>query len=159
MSDATTTQPCDCENDICEKLRKEIDDLLYRNKRELGNGGTHGLVHRFAEQINGQNGPGTSSWQTHEDTIKNQQEALRKRLREWDKNNCGDPPPNAWQWASRPVPQTKEWKDPGLSTAQKVVVGGAATIGAGYIIYRVIRFIPSLFPPLWGTIPANAAIP
>jgi hypothetical protein len=37
------------------------------------------------------------------------------------------------------------------------VVGG--TVAAGYLIYRVARMIPSLFPPLWWTIPANAVIP
>ena len=39
------------------------------------------------------------------------------------------------------------------------VAGTAATIGAGYIVYRGLRMLPSLFPPLWGTIPANLAIP
>ena len=37
------------------------------------------------------------------------------------------------------------------------VVGGAAA--AGYIIYRGVRMLPSLVPPLWWTIPANVAIP
>ncbi|WP_448978417.1 hypothetical protein [Neisseria sp.] len=27
------------------------------------------------------------------------------------------------------------------------------------MVYRIVRFLPSLLPPLWGTIPANAAIP
>ncbi|MEM7133158.1 MAG: RHS repeat-associated core domain-containing protein [Chloroflexota bacterium] len=40
-------------------------------------------------------------------------------------------------------------------TATKVVAG----VSAGYVGYRIIRFLPSLLPPLWGTIPANAAIP
>jgi RHS repeat-associated protein len=38
--------------------------------------------------------------------------------------------------------------------ATTFVVGGTA-----YVIYRCVRMIPSLFPPLWPTIPANAAIP
>ncbi|WP_244462523.1 hypothetical protein [Escherichia coli] len=29
----------------------------------------------------------------------------------------------------------------------------------GYVIYRVIRFIPSLAPPLWWSIPANVVTP
>jgi len=41
----------------------------------------------------------------------------------------------------------------------KRVAAGAAAIGTGYIIYRIIRFLPSLAPPLWPTIPANAIIP
>ena len=35
-------------------------------------------------------------------------------------------------------------------------------VGAGvaaYAAYRVVRMLPSLLPPLWWTIPANAAIP
>ena len=38
--------------------------------------------------------------------------------------------------------------------AQVVMVGGTA-----YILYRCVRMVPSLFPPLWPTIPANAAVP
>jgi RHS repeat-associated protein len=36
-----------------------------------------------------------------------------------------------------------------------VVVAGGVT----YIVYRCVRMAPSLFPPLWWTIPGNAAIP
>ncbi|MCC7084275.1 MAG: hypothetical protein IT427_04630, partial [Pirellulales bacterium] len=38
-----------------------------------------------------------------------------------------------------------------------VIVGGG--VACGYVIYRVGRMLPSLIPPFWGTIPANAAIP
>ena len=34
-----------------------------------------------------------------------------------------------------------------------------AVIGAGYVIYRGVRILPSLLPPLWWTIPGNVAIP
>lgn len=37
------------------------------------------------------------------------------------------------------------------------LVGGGVT--AGYVLYRVVRMIPSLFPPLWETIPVNLAVP
>jgi RHS repeat-associated protein len=36
-------------------------------------------------------------------------------------------------------------------------VAGAA--GAGYLAYRAVRMVPSLFPPFWWTIPVNAALP
>ncbi|MCF6311054.1 MAG: hypothetical protein L3J39_01255 [Verrucomicrobiales bacterium] len=39
--------------------------------------------------------------------------------------------------------------------ARKVV----AVAAGGYIIYRCVRFLPSLFPPLWPTIPVNLALP
>ena len=41
----------------------------------------------------------------------------------------------------------------------KAVVGGAAALGAGYLIYRGVRMLPSLLPALWWTIPANIATP
>ena len=68
------------------------------------------------------------------------------------------------KWIDKPKPA--DWPGdnsdggscPDNSNCQKVatavVVGGTA-----YIVYRCIRMIPSLAPPLWPTIPANAAIP
>jgi len=41
------------------------------------------------------------------------------------------------------------------SDALKITAGA----GALYATYRAIRMIPSLFPPLWPTIPVNAAVP
>ncbi|MBS0126060.1 hypothetical protein KB874_18395 [Aestuariicoccus sp. KMU-90] len=144
-------------------LRRVIDELINRDKHAEGGGGTHGLRHRFGEQINGQNGPGTPSWDTHDQAIRNQQRGLRRRLEEWQQNNCGPPPPGAWQWATRPAPQPSEWVDPNPGPSTREVAtyaaGGAAAVGAGYLLYRGIRMLPSLFPPLWGTIPANLAIP
>jgi len=51
-------------------------------------------------------------------------------------------------------------KPPGWSPdTQKKMVGGAAAIGTGYLIYRGLRMLPSLAPPLWWTIPENLAFP
>ena len=41
------------------------------------------------------------------------------------------------------------------SNAAKVVAG----VGIGYLIYRGIRLLPSLLPPLWWTLPYNAVTP
>ncbi|MBQ0922293.1 RHS domain-containing protein, partial [Hydrogenophaga aromaticivorans] len=38
-------------------------------------------------------------------------------------------------------------------------VGAAVSVGAGYVAYRCLRMLPSLFPPLWPTIPANLVAP
>ena len=38
--------------------------------------------------------------------------------------------------------------------AEVVVISGVA-----YVVYRCVRLIPSLFPPLWPTLPANLATP
>lgn len=37
-----------------------------------------------------------------------------------------------------------------------IVVGSGAM---AYVVWRCVRFIPSLFPPLWPTIPVNVVVP
>ncbi|MBV7298295.1 DUF4157 domain-containing protein [Enterovibrio sp. NIFS-20-8] len=68
--------------------------------------------------------------------------------------------------APRPVePQSEPWEMPelpempDLRPAVKPVVAGAAAVGLGYLIYRGVRMLPSLAPPLWWTIPGNLAVP
>jgi len=75
-------------------------------------------------------------------------------------HGAGDPHAHDWDWGTKPPrqpgrPLTPEEQANIKKTAAGVVVG----VGTGYIIYRVIRFLPSLAPPLWPTIPANAIIP
>lgn len=152
--------------DPCDKIGKKIDELINRNKRTTGGGGTHGLKWRFSEQIYGANGPGTRVWANHDKAIKDQQKSLRDQLNDWNKNNCGEKnplPEDAWEWATKPRPKPAEWagasKMEMLGEGAKTGAKGILGIGAGYAIYRAVRMIPSLFPPLWWTIPENAAIP
>lgn len=111
-------QQCPNDNDpedICERLGKEINDLINRDKRQHNNCGTHGLIHRFREQIQGANGPGTAVWSTHDETIRAQQRGLRNRLNDFNRNNCGSKvkiPDDSWNWATRPAPKPEEWKGP-----------------------------------------------
>jgi len=56
---------------------------------------------------------------------------------------------------SPPVPDTTKNCD---ETCQKMLAALAAG-GSSYLLYRSIRMLPSLLPPLWPTIPANVAIP
>lgn len=58
-------------------------------------------------------------------------------------------------------PHTGNWilKPPGWMPTELDVIKSAVTIGTGYIIWRAIRMIPSLFPPFWATVPENVLIP
>ena len=96
----------------CEELEEKIDELVNRDKKQHGGGGTHGLKHRFREQIAGANGPGTKSWDDHEAQIQGQQRGLRRKLTRHQALGCGDPPKDAHKWASKPAPSAKEWKGP-----------------------------------------------
>ncbi len=53
-----------------------------------------------------------------------------------------------------PVPEPDACGDTCKKTATVVVVGGTS-----YVIYRCLRMLPSLLPPLWPTIPANVVVP
>ena len=64
---------------------------------------------------------------------------------------------------NHPVPHKHEWdwrdpEHPDPGPPQALIVGAAAA-GTAYLIYRGIRMLPSLLPPLWPTIPANVVLP
>jgi hypothetical protein len=104
---------------------------------------------------------GTRSIQGEQHQFNGRQQGLRNRMNEYRDKGCGDPPSLAWEWAYKKVP-VADLKPPtvDVKTAEKAVVATGLAVGTGYLIYRIIRMIPSVaFPPLWPTIPANAAIP
>jgi hypothetical protein len=104
----------------------------------------------------------------HQELFAKRQEDLFNRMAEWEKEGCDNSdggsglPADVWDWALAPIPsRLPRVSAPGVDTAS--VVRGAGTValgaGVGYGIYRVVRFLPSLLPPLWETIPFNLAIP
>ncbi|MBP7142504.1 MAG: hypothetical protein KBA71_11400 [Opitutaceae bacterium] len=44
-------------------------------------------------------------------------------------------------------------------TTNLTLFARSAVVGGGYLVYRGVRMLPSHLPPLWWTIPANAAVP
>jgi hypothetical protein len=58
-------------------------------------------------------------------------------------------------------PKPPDWpktKMEGCDTCQKAA-DVVVVAGVGYIVYRCVRMLPSLAPPLWWTIPGNAVLP
>lgn len=160
-----------CAGNICECLDAAIQELLNNNAPH--GSGAKGLKQHWAEQTGpGASAPGTDVWDRHQTDIQRQQRNLRDHLREHEANGCGGPgggspvPEDAWQWATRPLPTQGDW-DANNATAYEGMTGSmagdavavAGGVGLGYLLYRGVRMIPSLFPPAWPTIPANLAIP
>ncbi len=158
-----------CIGNICVCLSRAIEDLLNGNASH--GSGEKGLKQHWAEQIaRGAEPPGTATWNRHQINIRDQQRNLRDHLREHEARGCGGPgngspvPADAWQWASRGLPTQQDWgaHNPaayegltGSPIGDAAVVAGSVSLG--YLIYRGIRMIPSIFfPP---SIPANLAIP
>lgn len=146
----------------CKSLLEEIIQFLNKIKQ------------RYYELIEDKRGlqwdhwsvgdahPEYGSVEGHQQQYRNWQQGLRKRLNDWNTNNCGDGlPGDAWEWASRPAPNPAPRARPVDNTNENLKTG-AKVVGAGlglYLLYRGVRMLPSLLPPLWWTIPANAAIP
>jgi len=89
-------------------------------------------------------------------------EAVRDRDYNHSGNNLEFPHDHVWENGKRGdehIPVTDPEKGVDVTDVTKVVIGGVAVAGAAYVVYRVIRFLQSLAPPLWWTIPANAIAP
>lgn len=157
-----------CQGDICTCLAEKIEELL--NNVTSHASGTKGLKQLFQEQTQrGAGAPGSSTWNVHDQKFRQQQQNLRDHLDEYDSRNCGGGggspvPADARAWSTRPAPSEADWN---ANNAYQGVTGsvagdvaaGAGAVGLGYLIYRGVRMLPSLAPPLWWTIPGNLAIP
>jgi hypothetical protein len=79
---------------------------------------------------------------------------------DWHKGVPGQPGEGAkdhWHW----VPGGKKDKEhyhPG-DNIKRQILGGISVGATGYIIYRLIRMLPSLIPGAWETIPLNFVTP
>ena len=134
-----------------------------------------GLLHEFSKYDpvkDGQggfpmkHGSGTTKPGGHYTEMTNYQGGLKNDITEYKKDcigkdRCGgggkweNIPRSVDELANRPIPEPV-YPD-NSSNLPKAAVGAAAGVTAGYVLYRVVRMIPSLFfPP---SIPANAAIP
>lgn len=153
---STAIEDCCGPESPCEKLARQIDELINRDKRLHDNKGTHGLKHRFPEQINGANGPGTASWDEHDKKIKEAQKRLRNLLEEFERNDCGDKvptPQGAWSWVTRPAPQPSEWLGPPVQAQEEAhssfweyMEKATGLTGAALLIYIIISEGSRLFP-------------
>jgi hypothetical protein len=121
-----------------EDVRKDLDkrwDELDRNPLNLPE--RIGPKERLSETRRGHR------------TLINKNDANLRRLEKKYDEDCGDDDKGG---GSREADN----QCPSMGT---ILAKAAATAGAGYIAYRCIRMLPSLAPPLWWTIPANAATP
>jgi hypothetical protein len=162
----------------CEEIKARMDwvmrDLEKRYAEQLA-GRPPGALYPAGTIHKGKDVSGKDVWLGHDEQITGRKNELRKltnryRSKTADRGPCEDPPDdpglskklNAVQ---RPNPTAADWEKQNGTTVEDWLKGhpnsvkAAAALGAGYIIYRVIRFLPSLFPPLWPTIPENVAIP
>ena len=153
------TLPCCGEPDPCDELRKQIEEFIANLKKR-----TWDLIH----DVGGLPAPkpstpdpryGTRSIEGEQHQFRGRQQGLRNRLNDWNENGCGPPPEGAWEWAWKEVPSPAPKADDTLKQVTTTGLEVGAVAAGVYVLYRVVRFLPSLAPPLWWTAPANLAIP
>ncbi len=127
-------RPLDPNGEECRALEKKIanirKDIAKRKQEILDN------PNDLPEFLQG--GKPRDSVEGHRQIIRNLEEILAKREAEYAQK-CGG----------------KGGCPEGMGTAAKIGAG----VGIGYAAYRVLRFLPSLLPPLWETIPLNLVTP
>ncbi len=163
----------------CEELKARMDWIMQeieRRTREQLSGRPPGAVYKEGTFHKGKDVSGKSVWDGHDQPItdlKNGLNKLRNRYknkRPDTKKPCDDPPddpglkkvsdvlaksnPTAEDWERENKTTVEEWLKNNPNTVKVT-----AALTASYVVYRVLRFIPSLLPPLWPTIPENLAIP
>jgi hypothetical protein len=149
--------------DPCDELRQQILEFIQNLQKRYWD--LRNDIGNLPATPPAQPDPryGTRSIEGERHQFRGRQQGLRNRLDDYNSKNCGDPPPGAWDWATREVPvaDPKPVQPPAVDVKRvaEAAAKTGATIGAGYVAYRIIRMIPSLFPPLWWTIPENAVIP
>jgi RHS repeat-associated protein len=84
--------------------------------------------------------------------IQASKDVIKDAYEEWQEEGCPGPD-------SKGKYGNKGGKNDNQSEISTTAVKTGVVLTSGYLIYRIIRFLPSLFPPLWETIPANLAIP
>jgi RHS repeat-associated protein len=136
----------------CDQLRWEIDDLAY----ELAN--RWDAMNRDPNNLYKNRKTGTNSWEGHQQKYRDVQQELKDKIDEYKNSGCEDKngqlPKEVEDWANTPAPEKPRRYRQG---EMAIKIGGGAV--AAYGLYRGIRLLPSLFPPLWWTIPVNLATP
>ncbi len=139
-------------SDPCEELRKKMDHLV-NTQRESGTKGFKGLAHRL-RQMRGMS-ESSDPFKGYKEQVENMRRTLGRLLNEWGDDDCGDRPTFATDALEEPVVGRETIQQ----ATQAVVAQTSLALLIAYGGYRAIRLLPSLFPPLWWTLPANVAIP
>lgn len=150
--------PCCEPPDPCKKLLEEIQEFLDNLKKRAAelraNTGNLPLTKPSTPHPR----YGTRSIEGERHQFQGRQEGLRKRLNDYNSKGCGPPPPpEAWRFATMDAPEAAPRPEPAPDNTARNVAAAGATVGLGYIAYRVIRLLPSLLAP--PTLIPNLAIP
>ena len=137
----TAIQQADPNGEECVALNKKIENIIKKiatRKKEL--------IDDFSNLPETcPTGALKDSREGHRQLIRDEEKNLEKRIKMYlDKCGGGSPP----------AIEGDRNNDIVVKALQ-----GLAALGGGYLLYRGVRLLPSLLPPLWPTLGPNLAIP
>lgn len=130
-------------------------DNLINARRPSGTNDFKGLAQRYDQLTN----LPLYTLRGHVRVFQNMQRQLQKLLNTFRNDDCGAPPDGVSEGVSKPLQDIIKQRLQDIDNIENYGVDGVLVVGAGYLAYRFFRLLPSLLPPLWGTIPLNLAIP
>lgn len=91
----------------------KCNDLLNEMIEIIKGGAKHGkgLIVRWAQQVRlGAKGPGTKSFNDHQNQMKDRRRGLINKAKEYKDDGCGEPPPEVKEWVAKDLRLTvSEW--------------------------------------------------
>ncbi len=148
-------------SDPCDGMRSKLDDLINAVRPEDSPSAPKGLAQRYRQmsKMSGQPLLG------YIEQFKNRQRQLSNLFEQFNKGvdgkPCDDPPPNVEDWIEMPIQldvQRKVYLYQVELFGRAAFTSSAALLGS-YGVYRGVRLLPSLLPPLWWTLPGNLVAP
>jgi len=153
MSTATCGPPDPKCEELLRKMMEDVKELMRRAADLLANEGDLPAKKPATPDPR----YGTRSLQGERQAFTDRQRGLGNRMQDYYDSGCGDPPGWAMDWVTKPVPLPAPKPVPVPVVDSKAVATGVAAVGVGYIVYRIIRLIPSIVVP--PTLIPNLAIP
>ncbi len=148
-------------SDPCDGMRSKLDDLINAVRLSGSSTAPKGLAQRYRQLLNmpREELPG------HIEQFKGKQRQLSKLYEEFKKGvdgkPCDDPPPSVEDWIEMPIQlevQRKLYRYQVELFGRAAFTSSVALLGS-YGVYRGVRLLPSLLPPLWWTLPGNLVTP
>jgi len=142
-------------------MRSKLDDLINAVRTPDSPSAPKRLAQRYRQLKNysGQDLLG------HVEQFKGRQRQLSKLYEEFQKGvdgkPCDDPPPSVEDWIQMPIQSEVQRKayQYQVELFGRAAFASSVALLCSYGVYRSVRLLPSLLPPLWWTLPGNLVAP
>ncbi len=128
------------ENDSSGLVVPDCEDILPKIFNDL-----RVVINRYLDLVYAPNPPGTGSWNSHVKAYQQRQNALKNDLKQWNNQDCGDPPMGSGDWASKTAPTKQDYVGSKGERPDWLTVL-MASVGAMDFLEQVVPMIEDMLP-------------